>query len=141
MTATTLIPPTPTTVRPARATKLLRTGATAGVAAGVATTAVAGVADAAGVSLHVSGSAIPIIGFGNLTFVFVMVGALIAVACAHFARRPRRTFLVTTLVLTALSFVPDVTADAQLSTKLVLMLTHVVAAAIAIPALASRFTD
>jgi len=44
-------------------------------------------------------------------------------------------------VLTALSFVPDVTADATTATKLTLMLTHVVAAAIVIPSLAASLSD
>ena len=46
-----------------------------------------------------------------------------------------------TLLLTALSIVPDVLADAQVSTRLTLALTHVVAAVIVIPALASRLSD
>jgi hypothetical protein len=37
-----------------------------------------------------------------------------------------------------LSFVPDVLADAGVATKILLMLTHVVAAAIVIPAVARR---
>ena len=50
-------------------------------------------------------------------------------------------FLITTMALTMLSFVPDVTADAHTATKVALALSHVVAAAIVIPALASRLTD
>ena len=46
-----------------------------------------------------------------------------------------------TLALTAVSFVPDVLADAHTATKLTLILTHIVAAAIVIPALASRLSD
>jgi hypothetical protein len=53
----------------------------------------------------------------------------------------RDLFVKTTLALTALSFVPDVLADAQTATKLTLILTHVVAAAIVIPAIASRLAD
>ena len=53
----------------------------------------------------------------------------------------RATFVKTTLALTAVSFVPDVLADAHTATKLTLMLTHIVAAAIVIPALASRLSD
>lgn len=121
--------------------KFFRTAATAGVVAGVATAAVAAVAHAAGVSLDVSGSAIPVVGFAQLTFVFVMIGAIIAVALTRWARRPRHAFVVTTLVLTLASFTPDVLADARISTKLTLILTHVVAAAIAIPALTGRFSD
>jgi hypothetical protein len=40
-----------------------------------------------------------------------------------------------------LSFVPDVLADAGAATKLGLMLTHVVAAAIVIPRLARPLAD
>jgi hypothetical protein len=60
---------------------------------------------------------------------------------ARRADRPRHTFVSTTLALTALSFVPDLFADAQASTKLTLVLTHVVAASIVIPALSARLAD
>ena len=56
------------------------------------------------------------------------------------ARRPRSTFIRTTVALTVLSFVPDVIADATPATKALLMLTHLVAAAIVIPAVARRLT-
>jgi len=52
-----------------------------------------------------------------------------------------RTSVVTTIALTLLSFVPDLLADAHVSTRLTLALTHVVAAAIVIPALASRLAE
>ena len=42
------------------------------------------------------------------------------------------------MALTAVSLVPDVLADATAATKLVLGLTHLVAAAIVIPTLAKR---
>jgi len=57
------------------------------------------------------------------------------------ARHARHTFVSTTLALTALSFVPDVLTDAQTATKITLVLTHIVAAAIVIPSLASRLSD
>jgi hypothetical protein len=44
-------------------------------------------------------------------------------------------------VLTALTFVPDVLADASASTRIALVVSHVLAAAIIIPALASRLHD
>ena len=56
------------------------------------------------------------------------------------ARRPRSTFIRTTVALTVLSLVPDVIADAAPATKALLMLTHLVAAAIVIPAVARRLT-
>lgn len=63
-----------------------------------------------------------------------MVGLLLALVLTRVARHPRAAFVCTTVVLTALSMVPDVLADATSATKALLMLTHVVAAAIVIPA-------
>lgn len=45
------------------------------------------------------------------------------------------------MALTALSIVPEVVVDATAGTKLVLALTHLVAAVIVIPALANRLAD
>ena len=101
----------------------------------------AAVASALDVSLKVGGEAIPVLGFAQLTFVAAIIGTVLAVVLSHRARRPQHTFVVTTIALTALSFVPDVLADAHTATKFMLALTHVVAAAIVIPALASRLAD
>ena len=90
---------------------------------------------------EVGGEAIPVIGFAQLTFVAAIVGTVMAVVMSHRASRPRHTFLATTLALTALSIVPDVLADAQNATRLTLALTHVIAAAIVIPAISSRLAD
>jgi hypothetical protein len=118
-----------------------RIGLLAGATAAVATIGVAALARSIDVPLTVSGKAIPVPGFGELTFVAALIGTLIAAVLARRASRPHRTFLVTTLALTLASFGPDITADAHAATKLSLMLTHVVAAAIVIPALASRLSD
>lgn len=117
---------------------LIRTGVIAAVAASAATMAVAAAGHAAGVSLDLAGAPIPVAGFGVLTAVFSLVGVVIAALLSRFARRPRRTFVRTTVVLTVLSLVPDVIADAGAITKVLLMLTHLVAAAIVIPAVARR---
>jgi hypothetical protein len=142
MTATTV---TTTTVRPevqANSNRQLRrSGAMAGVVAAVATTGVAAVADAIGVPIKIGGEAIPTAGFAQLTLVFSAIGIVMASVMARRSAHARATFVKVTLVLTALSFVPDVLADAQTATKLTLILTHVVGAAIVIPALASRLTD
>lgn len=50
--------------------------------------------------LAVGGKAIPVLGFAQLTFVFTMVGTLIAAQRSHRAAPPRHTFFVTTLTLT-----------------------------------------
>ena len=124
-----------TTVRTPR---LWRTGLIAGVAAAAATSAVAAIAMAMSVSLETApGEAIPVIGFGQLTLFFTVVGILIARVIGRRARRPRSTFVRTTVVLTALSVVPDLLLSADSATKLTLVLTHLVAAAIVIPALCS----
>jgi Family of unknown function (DUF6069) len=57
------------------------------------------------------------------------------------AARPQRTFTTTTVALTGVSFVPDLVIAASPATKLVLVATHVVAAAIVIPALAGRLAE
>lgn len=123
---------TTTTIRP-----LWRTGATAGVAAAVATTAIAVAAKAVDVPVEIAGEAIPVLGFAQLTLVCTAIGIGIARLC----RGHRSRFVRITLALTALSFVPDLTADASVATKVTLILTHVVAAAIVIPALAERLTE
>ncbi len=117
---------------------LIRTGVIAVVAASAATMAVATAGHAAGISLDMGGAPIPVAGFGVLTAVFSLIGVVIAALLSRFARHPRRTFVRTTVVLTVLSLVPDVTADAGAATKALLMLTHLVAAAIVIPAVARR---
>jgi hypothetical protein len=131
-----------TTPAPSRTrTGLWKTGAVAGLAASAATVVTAAVADAAGVPLTVGGEEILLVGFAQLTFVCSMIGTVLAVVLARRARRPQHTFVVTTIVLTALSIIPSVVADATVATRSVLALTHVVAAAIVIPALASRLHD
>ena len=146
MTATTTF--TAPSTRPAQPESLAkpqhwvwRTGVAAGAAASVATFATAAVAQGLDVSLKVSDKAIPLVGFAQLTFVFSLVGTILAVVLSRRANRPKHTFVVTTIALTALSIVPDVLADAQTATRFTLALTHVVAAAIVIPALASRLSD
>lgn len=135
-TATLTTTRTPAGTSPGR--QLRRSGAAAGVAAAVATVAVATVADAVGVPIEIKGEAIPLLGFAQLTLVATAVGVVLASVLARRSARARHTFVSSTLVLTALSFVPDVLADAATATKITLVLTHVVAAAIVIPTLARR---
>jgi len=117
---------------------LTRTGVAAAAAASAATMIVAAGGHAVGISLDMAGAPIPVQGVGVLTAVFSLVGLVLAAVLSRTARNPRRTFVRTTVVLTALSLVPDVIADADPATKALLMLTHVVAAAIVIPAVARR---
>jgi peptidoglycan/LPS O-acetylase OafA/YrhL len=144
MTATTTFtaPITRPAVRRSATTKRLwKTGAIAGVSASVATFAVGATAKALDVPIEVGGKAIPLFGFAQLTFVGAIIGTILAVRLSRRADRPRRTFVITTVALTLLSIVPDVLADTQTATRFTLALTHVVAAAIVIPALSSRLSD
>jgi hypothetical protein len=135
-TATTALTGPRTSVR-----AVVRSGLVATVAASVATTVVAALGHAAGVPLNISGEAIPLWGFAQLTAIFSLIGVGLAVVLARRAASPRRTFVCTTVGLTVLSLVPDVLADATVATIGLLMLTHAVAAAIVIPALASRLPE
>lgn len=120
---------------------LVRSGLLAAVAASVATTVVAAGGRAAGISLEISDEAIPLFGFAQLTAIFSLIGVGLAVVLAHRAGAPRRTFVRTTVALTVLSLVPDLIADATVATIALLMGTHLVAAAIVIPALAARLPE
>jgi len=126
------------TVAPAK--PLITGGLTAAAVAAAATATVAAAGEFAGISLVVGGAPIPVSGFAVLTVIFSVVGLVLALVLARTARRPRTAFVRTTIVLTALSLVPDVLADASAATKVLLMLTHVVAAAIVIPAIARRLS-
>jgi hypothetical protein len=137
MTAATLTAPIQT--RSDVTPSLWRTGIKAGVVAGAATVAVAVAAHQAGVSLETApGEAIPAYAFGQLTVFFTLVGVVIARTLGRRASQPRSTFVRTTAALTALSLVPDLMLSADVATKLTLIATHLVAAAIVIPTLSSR---
>ncbi|TDC81942.1 hypothetical protein E1292_50425, partial [Nonomuraea deserti] len=117
---------TTTVATPVAAKPLIIGGLTAAIVAGAATAAVAAAGELAGISLAVGGAPIPASGFAVLTVVFSVVGLVLALVLARWAGRPRTVFVRTTIVLTALSLVPDVLVDASAATKMLLMLTHVV---------------
>ena len=125
-------------VTTSRRLPLLRVGAASGAVAAVATTLVVVVARAFDVAVSIDGEAIPLFGFAQLTLVGALIGVALARVISSRARHPRRTFTVATIVLTAVSIVPDVLVDASTGSRFVLALTHVVAASIVVPALAQR---
>jgi hypothetical protein len=110
----------------------------AAVLASGATTAIAAVAHAAGETFELQGADIPPIAFTQLTLIFSLLGVGLAAILARAARRPRRAFLVTTVTLTALSIVPDLTFGFAAVSAAVLVLAHLTAAAIVVPTLAAR---
>jgi Family of unknown function (DUF6069) len=127
MTAVTDVP----IRRRPRGRVLLRAGLAGGVIASAATTAVGAIARAADVPLEIDGERIPLAGFAQLTLIAAVVGVALAAAI-----RSQRAFLTTSVVATAASFAPSLTLADDAATKFVLVLTHVVAAAIIIPSLA-----
>src|SRR6478735_540886 len=119
---------TDVTAAPVVRPKLWTAGLAAGAIAAVATTATAAVARAAGEDVAVAGEQIPLAGFAQFVLFCALLGIAMARVFARRASRPQRTFVRTTVALTALSIVPDVMIDATTGTKLVLSLTHVLAA-------------
>lgn len=73
-----------------------------------------------------------------MTVLFATLGLGIALLIRRYAASPRTSWLRATVALTVLSWIPDLFADADISTKAVLMTTHLVAAAIVIPTIARR---
>jgi hypothetical protein len=125
------------------ARRVVGAGVLSGLVAAAATTLVAVIAKAADVPLRAAprsadaGEAIPMSGYAFGTLMSVAVGIIVALVLRRFAKRPARTFTVVTVALTVLSFLgPITTGHATTATRVVLELTHVVAAVIVIPAMA-----
>ena len=124
---TTTTPNDGTTSHPIRRATLV-----SGAAAAVGTTAFAAAADAAGVPFAIDGETIPLLGFAQMVALGAVIGGVLA-AVMH-----RRQFVVLAVVLTALSCIPSVTMPPDTATRLALVATHVLAAAIIVPALARQ---
>ena len=114
-------------------------GVAAAVVAAAVTTALAAVAKAAGVSFADStGESIPVSGFTTLTLFFSLLGVAGAAVMARKAGHPRSTFVRTAVVLTVLSYVPDLIAGFSAGSAATLIALHTVAAVIVVPTLARR---
>lgn len=148
---TTATTPTTTTdvagsLRTRLASRPLWLVAVGSVAAGaVVTMLFSAVARAIDIPLAVSNSedtaaeVIPAWGFGLAVTLSGALGVLLALACARWAKRPARTFTVTAIVFTVLSFGSPLTAqNATTATRVALEVGHVVAAAVIIPLIAAR---
>ena len=142
-TASTSPTTTSTTTTPAaevavRRHPVRRATLVSGAVAAVGTTVVAAVADAAGVPLAIDGETIPLLGFAQLTLIGAVLGGLLAAALDRWTARSRQWFVGAAVVLTALSCIPSITSPPDVATKIVLVATHVLAAAIIVPALARQ---
>ncbi|MFC7844936.1 DUF6069 family protein [Streptomyces sp. NPDC001046] len=123
------------------------TGLLATLAGAVVTEVFALAARAAGVPMEAASpgakeaAAIPVGGFFGGVVFWSVAGIVLAVALARWARRPARTFTVTTVALTVLSLAgPAVAPHTAVSTQVVLAVSHLVAAAVIIPPLARRLS-
>lgn len=115
-----------------------RTGAVTGLAAAGAVTVVAALARALDVGLEIEGEAIPLAGFAQTTVISVLIGLALASVLARRARHPQVTFTRVTVALTVVSCIPSVLLPSDNGTRVALVLTHLVAAAIVIPAVRDR---
>jgi Family of unknown function (DUF6069) len=121
--------------------------ALAGLAAAIATELYGLAAGAVGVPMEVGNIGASIAGpitigmFAMGTTTCVFWGTILALLLARYSRRPARTYLWTTIALTAVSMAgPYLAGATATSTKLMLVLAHVVAAAIVIPVVTRRLS-
>lgn len=120
---------------------LRRSTVVVGIGAAVAVTALAAAVDAAGVPLEIDGEVIPLAGFAQMTLLGAIIGGVLVAILNRRSSSPRRRFLQTGVALTVLSCVPSVTMPTDTATKVALVATHLVAAAIIVPVLARHAHD
>jgi hypothetical protein len=121
--------------------------ALAGLAAAIATELYGLAARAVGVPIEAGGIGASVSGpitigmFAMGTAVAGFWGTILAVLLARHGRRPARAYLWTTIALTAVSLAGPLLAGVTVtSTKLMLALAHILAAAIVIPVVARRLS-
>ena len=107
-----------------------------GVAGTAATTAFAAITHAAGVPFEIDGEQIPVGGFATMTLLGAVLGGMLLLAANRFAAQPHRRFLQVTAALTALSCVPSLMSPPDTATKIALVVSHLLAAAVIVPVLA-----
>jgi hypothetical protein len=125
----------------ARRHPVLPATAVYGATAAVATATVAATAHAAGVPFEVDGEMIPVLGFAQLTVIGAILGGLTAATLNRTTVHARRWFVRIAVLLAALSCIPSIAFPPDFATKATLVATHLLAAAIMIPALARRIRD
>ena len=87
-------------------------------------------------------AAIPATGLAWAVAELGLIGIIIAVCLNRFARRPRSTWNRTAWTLTALSIVPSLIAVTDsYATNIMLVISHLVAAAVIVPAIAARLAE
>jgi hypothetical protein len=148
LTATTAAAPSSSGVARFVATRPVWLVSIAAVLVGaVVTEAFALVTRAAGVPMEAASpgeteaAEIPVGGFAGGVVFWAIAGIVLAIALGRWAKRPARTWVITTTILTVASFAgPIVAPHTAVSTQIVLSLAHVVAAAVIIPPIAHRLS-
>jgi len=127
-------------VAPEQGRGLFAIGLMTAIAAAAFATLVGGIAMVVGVDFELpdGGESIPLSGFAVTTFVFSMVGLVLAAAIRRWSRRASTAFVRVTVTLTLVSLVPPFLMDANAGTVASLVLIHLVAAATFIPVLARK---
>ncbi|MEV0224792.1 DUF6069 family protein [Streptomyces sp. NPDC050704] len=127
--------------------RVWQVGALAILAGAVVTEAFALIARGVGVPMEAASpgeteaAAIPVGGFAGGVLFWSIAGIVLAVALARWAKRPARTFVVSTVALTVLSLAgPALAPHTATSTQIVLAVSHLVAAAVIIPPVARRLS-
>ena len=139
MSATATVTSTTTTTTSTRRFALLKAGSAAGAAAAAVTTTVAAAAHAAGVSFaDRTGESIPVFAFAQLTFIGAFLGVALAAGVRRRASQPRRTFTRVAWTLAAVSCVAPTLIGLGAASVAVLVVEHLLAAAIVIPRVANR---
>lgn len=104
---------------------------------GTATTsAFAAIAGAAGVPFEIDGEVIPVSGFAMMTLLGAVLGGIILAILNRFAAQPGRGFVQIAVALTALTCIPSLLSPPDTASKIALVASHVLAAAIIVPILA-----
>jgi hypothetical protein len=139
MSATATVTRTAPTTTSTRRFSLLKAGSAAGAAAAAVTTTVAAAAHAAGVSFaDRTGESIPVYAFAQLTFIGALLGVALAAGVRRRASQPRRTFTRVAWTLAAVSCIAPTLIGLGAASVAVLVVEHLVAAAIVIPQIATR---
>lgn len=87
-------------------------------------------------------AAIPATGLAWAVAELGLIGIIIAVCLARFAKRPRSTWKRTAWTLTALSCVPSLVAVTDsYATNIMLVVSHLVAAVVIVPVIAARLSE
>ncbi|MEI7057617.1 DUF6069 family protein [Nocardioides sp. CCNWLW239] len=87
-------------------------------------------------------AAIPATGLAWAVAELGLIGIIIAVCLARFAKRPRSTWKRTAWTLTALSMVPSLVAVTDsYATNIMLVGSHLVAAVVIVPVIAARLAE